>query len=379
MGLYFWIKDYLSRPSVGLTARLLALPLTVISWAYGNILDLRRWAYGRGYLQSYRIGVPVISVGNLTAGGTGKTPCVEAVCRLILGQGLRPAVLSRGYRGNLKEPWGAVSDGERVLLGPEEAGDEPVLLAQRLPGVPVLVGRDRRATARAAVDTHGAQVLVLDDGFQHLRLARDLDIITLDARHPFGNGHCFPRGLLRETPRALSDAGLVLLTRTRRANARRVENVREVVHCHSPGVPVLPTRHAPLGVVDLETQELHPLSMLQGLKVLAFAGIGTPEAFFRELEDLGARVLEAVPFPDHHSYDAASLAQLENWARLMNGEALATTEKDAVRLSAFLPLAVPVYALRIEMKVLEQEETFRRTVLETVRRTSGDEGEDGGR
>lgn len=373
MNPYFWVKDYLSRPSVGLVAGLLALPLTVLAWAYGKVLDLRRWAYGRGYLRSYRAGVPVISVGNLTAGGTGKTPCVETVCRLILAEGRRPAVLSRGYRGHLKEPWGVVSDGQHLRLGPEEAGDEPVLLAQRLPGVPVLVGRDRRRTARAAVDDHGAQVLVLDDGFQHLRLARDLDIITLDARHPFGNGHCFPRGLLRETPRALGDAGLVLLTRTRRANARRVESVRQAVHCHNPGIPVLPTRHVPLGVVNLETHELHPLSTLQGLKVLAFAGIGTPEAFFRELEDLGARVLEAVPFPDHHSYDRASLSQLENWARLMNGVALATTEKDAVRLSAFLPLAVPVYALRIEMKVLEREELFQRAVLGAVRRSPGSE------
>lgn len=366
MELYFWIKDFLSRRSVGMAARILLLPLSAPAWFYGRLQALRRWAYRKGFLRAYRARVPVISVGNITAGGTGKTPCVEATCRVLLEEGLRPAVLSRGYGGSLRAAWAAVSDGEHLLRTPREAGDEPVLLAQRLPGVPVLVGRDRRVTARVAVERFGAQVLVLDDGFQHLRLARDLDLITLDARHPFGNGHCFPRGLLRETPRALADADLVLLTRTRRADSERVETVREEVHRHNPAVPVLRTAHAPLAVVDLGNGEVSPLERLRGLKVLAFAGIGTPHAFFQELRNLGAQVLEAVPFPDHHRYDAAGLDQLDNWARLMNAQAMVTTEKDGVRVVAHLPLGVPVLALRIEMALFEGREIFRNLVRRVV-------------
>ncbi|GAB4265938.1 MAG: tetraacyldisaccharide 4'-kinase [Deferrisomatales bacterium] len=367
VGFYFWVKDVLTHRPVGAVARAVFLPLTLVGWGYGQLQALRRWAYRRGTLRADRPGVPVISVGNITAGGTGKTPCVEAVCRILVDQGLRPAVLSRGYGGRYRSAWAPVSDGTDLLMDPADAGDEPVLLARRLPGVPVLVARDRRVAAREAVARYGAQVLVLDDGFQHLRLARDLDVVTLDARHPFGNGHCFPRGLLREPPRALRDADLVLLTRTRRANANRLETVREAVHRFHPGVPVLRTTHAPLAVVDLHTGALLPLDHLKGLKVLAFAAIGTPEAFFEELQGLGARVLEAVPYPDHHRYSEADLEQLENWARLMNAEALVTTEKDAVRLAPHLPLQRPVLATRITMEVLDDPDTLAAQVCRAAR------------
>ncbi len=362
-GLHFWVRDLLSRRAVGWAAGVLFLPLSVPAWAYGRIQALRRAAYGRGLLRSEHPGVPVISVGNLAAGGTGKTPCVETICRVLLEAGLRPAVLSRGYKGSLQGAAGVVSDGSQVRLSPEAAGDEPVLLARRLPGVPVLVGRDRRETARLAVRRFGAQVLVLDDGFQHLSLARDLDVVLLDARRPFGNGHCLPRGLLRESPAALAGADLVLLTRTRRADSQRSEAVAAEVRRHNPSVPVLPTAHSPLALVDLTTGEAGPLEPLRGLKVLAFAGIGTPEAFFRELGDLGARVLQAVPFPDHHRYTPADVEQVINWARLMNAQALVTTEKDGVRLLPYLPLSLPVLALRIEMAVLDRPEEFRDRIL----------------
>lgn len=368
MELYFWLQDLLKHPARSLPGRVLLAPLAVLGWVYGRAQAGRRWAYRRGLLSSFRAGVPVISVGNVTAGGTGKTPCVEAICRLLLAEGVRPAVLSRGYGGRLRGAWAAVSDGRELLLGAEVAGDEPLLLARRLPGVPVLVGADRRQTARAAVEQFGAEVLVLDDGFQHLRLVRDLDIVTLDARHPFGNGHCFPRGLLREFPRALAAADLVLVTRTRRSHPQRLETLRAEVGRLNPRAPVLRTTHAPLAVADLVTGDLRPLEVLRDLKVLAFAGIGTPEVFFQELEELGARVLEAVPYRDHHPFTRADLAQLERWAGLMNAQALITTEKDGVRLAPFLPAAIPTLALRIEMAVLDDAEAFRTAVVGAVRR-----------
>lgn len=366
MGLYFWVREVLTHPSRSFGGKLLLSPLAVLGWAYGQAQALRRWAYRRGYLRSYRPAVPVISVGNITAGGTGKTPCVEAVCRLLLEAGVRPAVLSRGYGGRLPGPWAAVSDGEQVLVGADQAGDEPVLLARRLPGVPVLVGPDRRITAREAVERYGAQALVLDDGFQHLRLARDLDLVLLDARHPFGSGHCFPRGVLRESGRALADAQVVLFTRTRRANSQRLDALQAAVHEFSPGVPVLRTAHEPRAVVDLVTGQVSPLRDLAELKILAFAGIGTPDAFFQELTELGARVLEAVPYPDHHPFTRADVEQLERWAGLMNAQALVTTEKDGIRLAPFLPARFPVLALRIEMAVVDDPDALRRHVVSVL-------------
>jgi len=368
LGIYFWAKDLLSRPAVGWVATLVFLPLTVAAWAYARLQALRRAAYRVGLLKTHRPDAAVISVGNIAAGGTGKTPCVEAICRLLLQEGVQPAVLSRGYRGTLRGRSAVVSDGASVLLDPAEAGDEPVLLARRLPGVPVLVGADRRSTADLAVQRFQAQALVLDDGFQHLRLARDLDVVLLDARHPFGNGHCMPRGLLRESPSALRAVDLILLTRTRRAESQRTEAVREAVRRYNRAAPVLPTAHAPLAVVDLRDGTVSSLDVLRGLKVLAFAGIGTPEAFFQELGELGARVLEAVPFPDHHRYTSDDLRQLENWARLMNAQAMVTTEKDAVRLQTHPPLEPRALALRIEMAVQDGDERFRQVVLGAVER-----------
>lgn len=367
MQIHLWIREMLTHRARSAGWALVFLPLTAAAWVYGRLMALRRWAYRRGVLGSYRASVPVISVGNVTAGGTGKTPCVETVCRMLQAEGLRPAVLARGYRGSLGGRAAVVSDGATVLLGPEVAGDEPVLLARRLPGVPVLAGRHRAVTAEMAVSRFAVQVLVLDDGFQHLRLCRDLDLVTVDARHPFANGSCFPRGLLREPPGAVADADAVLVTRTRRADARKLDAVREIVRRCGASVPVLPTAHAPLSVVDLESGSTRPLESVRGLRVLAFAGIGTPDAFFREVEELGAHLLQSVPFPDHHRYRPEDLRQVEGWAGLMKAEALVTTEKDAIRLLGHLPLKLPVLAVRIAMEVLEGEEVLRKLVLDAAR------------
>ncbi len=356
----------MSRPSLGTASRVILGPLATAGWVYGQVQALRRWAYRRGWLASERAAVPVISVGNLVVGGTGKTPCVERVCRLLQDMGARPAVLSRGYRGSSTAAAAVVGDGERVLLGWQEAGDEPVLLARSLPGVPVVIGRDRRAAARKAVEAFGVDVLVLDDGFQHLRLRRDLDLVTVDARNPFGNGACLPRGLLREWPRALADADMVLLTRTRGLPPERIASLRGTVARYCPGIRILSTEHAPTGWVDLRTGELLPLEAVHGHKVLAFAGIGTPAAFFHDLKALGVRVVEGVPFPDHHPFTPEDRGKLVEWARLVHATALVTTEKDAVRLGTGLPGDLRYLALRIELRVHGEE-----VLAEALRRAAG--------
>lgn len=363
MNLYFFVRDLLSRPVMSVPSRLLLAPLTLVAWLYGRLLGARRWAYRSGALKGYRAGVPVISVGNITVGGTGKTPCVETVCRILLAEGVRPAILSRGYGGDLRDGWGVVSDGKEVSLDFRVAGDEPVLLAKKLPGVPVLVGADRRVTARAAVERYGAQALVLDDGFQHLKLARDLDIVNVDVRNPLGNGRCLPRGLLRERPQALRAAQLILLTRVNPGELGRAESLKAKIRPYNGRAPVLAARHAPVSLLDLNRGERHPLGELKGMKILAFAGIGNPGAFFQELGILGARVLEAIPFPDHRTYARGDMSKLQEWGRLMRAEALVTTEKDAVRLAPLLPLETPLFALTIELDFLEGGETFREAVL----------------
>ncbi|MBI5442950.1 MAG: tetraacyldisaccharide 4'-kinase [Deltaproteobacteria bacterium] len=371
MSLYFWLKDLLSRPSSSLSARAALWPAAGLAWLYGRALAARRWAYERRLVGRYRAPVPVISVGNLASGGTGKTPCVDTVCRILLEGGYRPAVLSRGYGGTYRGSWAAVSEGGPPLLTVEEAGDEPVLLARSLPTVPVLIGKNRSVAARAAVERYAAQVLVLDDAFQHLRMERDLDLVTMDAKYPLGNGHCLPRGLLRETPGALRSVDLVLLTRAERLPPEALEHSRGEVRAHTPRAPILAATHAPVHVTDVNRGTRESLERLVGRKVLAFAGIGWPAAFFAELENLGARVLEAVPFPDHHPYSRDDLEKLAHWAKLMNAEAVVTTDKDAVRLSDRLPLDAPLFSLGIELVLLEGEALFREAVLGVARCGAG--------
>ncbi|WP_025324365.1 tetraacyldisaccharide 4'-kinase [Deferrisoma camini] len=368
MSLYFWVKDLLSRPALGAGSRVLLAPLAAAGWGYAQIQAARRWAYRRGVLRSEDPGVPVISVGNVAVGGTGKTPCVERICRLLLARGVRPAVLSRGYGGRAEGPVTVVSDGRGEVADWRQAGDEPVLLARRLPEVAVVVGPDRRRTARVAVEL-GAQALVLDDGFQHLRLRRHLDVVTVDVQNPFGNGWCLPRGLLRESPRALADADLVLLTRTRGVPAGRIERTRELVGRYAPEAPILTTSHDPAGWTDLAGGGSLALEALRGRKILAFAGIGDPAAFFRDLDALGLRVVEAVPFPDHHPYSDEDREQLARWARLVNAEALVTTEKDAVRLAGPVPAGAPTYALAIRLRV--DDEAVLETALDRAMKAAG--------
>lgn len=366
MSVYFWIKDLLTRPATGLPSRVALWPMAALAWLYGGLLAGRRWAYRKGLLPVYRSPVPVIAVGNLTAGGTGKTPCVEKICRILLEAGYRPAVISRGYGGRYRGSCATVADGARVLLGPEEAGDEPVLLARSLPGVPVLIARKRADGAREAVSRHGAQVLVLDDAFQHLRMGRDLDVVTVDAKYPLGNGYCFPRGLLRERPATLKEADLILLTRGTRLPPEVLERSRRLLRAHNGRAPILTAGHASARLTELNRGERAPPEWLRDRKVLAFAGIGAPSGFFGELENLGARVLEAVPFPDHHPYTRQDVQKLVEWAKLMNAEAMVTTEKDAVRLVREMPLEVPLLALGIEIVVQEGEAALAERILEVV-------------
>jgi tetraacyldisaccharide 4'-kinase len=287
---------------------------------YRLVVDFRAGLYHRGVLPSYRAPVPVISVGNLTVGGTGKTPVCDAVVKHLLARGLRVTLVSRGYGGSFAGEVGVVAMGDgQLLMKAAEAGDEPCLLAQRNPALQVVVARKRAHAVRAAV-AKGADVVVLDDGFQHLAVQRDLDIVLLDSRAPFGNGQLLPAGPLREPTAALRRADLLVMT-----------HAACPVDQHPPfHGPVLRCHHRLAERLQTLAGEDRPWLVLAGRQVVAFAGIARPEDFFSALRARGVVLSATLAFNDHQDYAEEQLKRLIQTCD--NNKLLITTEKDAVKL-----------------------------------------------
>ena len=336
---------------VGLT------PLWLASQCYRGL--------AHGYLASYTWGVrrrrtlpcPVVSIGNLTLGGTGKTPLTMWVARWYQQQGWRVAVLSRGYGARPSTRLRVVSSGHGPVIDWQAAGDEPYLLACCLPGVPVLIGKDRYRTGRYAYEQFGVHVLILDDGFQHYALQRDLDIVLIDASNPFGSGSLFPRGILREPLPALRRADAIVLTRVEMAEETlpalwqqmRRWNKQQPMYCLTTVVEALYCQdtHSP---VDL--------TALRHSRVVAFVGIGNPPAFVSTLRRLGAEVAALLVFPDHHPYTPEDWQIIVATADKQQAVCLVTTEKDAVRLTPSWQASVPVYTLRIGVTFAASDALF---------------------
>jgi len=321
--------------------------LSPLAGLYGLAVRRRNRRYDRPE-NVHRAGVPVISVGNLTAGGTGKTPLVAWLARALHDAGRRPAIVSRGYGGRAGRGPVWVSRGAGPICDARLSGDEPYLLARAIPEVPIVVGADRVAAARAAAEQE-AGVLVLDDGFQHRRLARDLDLVLLDAEHPFGNGHLIPAGLLREPLDSLRRAGVVLITRTSR-DARHPETEARIRR-HNPAAPILHAGHRPCGWFDAAG---NPVPAPRS--AVAFCGIGNPDSFRRDLLAAGLSLVHFESFGDHHRYLDRELQRLRRLAT-ENDATLVTTEKDVARLGAEAgsESAPPLHAMRIEAVPYEAE------------------------
>jgi tetraacyldisaccharide 4'-kinase len=323
----------ISGEAQGLTPALERFALRAASWPYGLAMRLRNTAYERSWLASQRAGVPVVSIGNLTVGGTGKTPCVEYVARFYRGLDRRVAILSRGYGGA----------GGR--------NDEALVLEENLPDVPHLQGADRVALARTAVEELESELLVLDDGFQHRRLARDLDIVLVDATAPWGHGYLLPRGLLREPTASLRRASVVVLTRCSQVPAEQRERLRQTIGRIASGVPVVETSHRPVELSNSDGTTAS-LDLLRGGPIAALCGIGNPEAFHRTLLDLGAEVTDFRAFPDHHVYSRDDVEELRRCAGgLPAGAVVVTTQKDLVKLRLSRLGDRPLWCLRIRLGV----------------------------
>jgi tetraacyldisaccharide 4'-kinase len=306
-------------------------PLTPL---YAAAVRARTVAYGRGWLPVRRLEVAVVSVGNLTFGGTGKTPTTIALVRDLVRRGRRPAVLSRGYGRRSCEPLVVV--GPEPGLGPELIGDEPLEMARRLPGVPIVVDADRVRGGRAAIG-HRADTVILDDGFQHLRLARDLDLVVVDAGDPFGGGLLPPRGRLREPLTAVKRASAVVVSKLSGDGDERLAAISARVAEMAPALPVFGACVVPRRVqVD---NEWRAVDALAGARVLAFAGIGRPQSFVELLEAAGAEVVGHHFFADHHLYTDQEIDDICTRATAL-GATPVTTAKDSVKIPAGTAVSV---------------------------------------
>jgi len=335
--------------------------LRVATALYALATRARAGAYDRRLIKAHNLPVPCISVGNLSVGGTGKTPLVAWLIDELTALGARPAVVSRGYGGSVRGPERVTSAG-----GCETAlrfGDEPALLAARYPDVPVVVGRDRHAAGLLAATSGGATVVVADDAFQHRRLARDMDIVVLDASRGLGNGYQLPAGPLRESPASLARAGFVVLNRV--GAAPDIEGLRREVAKLAPRAALAEADLVFVGWRDGRTGA--PVELPAGAVVYAFSGIANPGSFHRTLERLGMSIKGWEVFRDHHAYSAGEIARLQRAAAACGAVAAVTTAKDAVRIPSWSG-AVPLYRAEVKLAMIRGYETLWETLKSTAAR-----------
>lgn len=327
-----------------------SLILPPLSVLYGAVTRTRLSLYRRGTFRSTKLARPVISVGNITTGGTGKTPLVEWVARTVAAKGKKVCILTRGYGRENPERQVVVSDGTKVLASPSEAGDEPFLLATNLLGIAALISNANRIEAAAGAIKHlGTDCFVLDDGFQHLRLERDLNIVAIDATNPWGGGHLLPFGRLREPLSSLSRADCVVITRADQAND--VAALRDEILRHTGNVPLFNSR---MRIKNAAEAIPSP--------VAAFCAVGNPRSFFNQVPH--EVVLERA-FPDHHRYSQADVDSLIEAARQAGAQSLITTAKDAVKLKSFT-FSLPLFVIEIEPEI-ENEAELTRLILTAVK------------
>lgn len=344
-----WFLDTVSGRRSDFGTRLARGVMWAAARGYKAGWTVREAAYALRLVRPLEVSARVVAVGNLTLGGTGKTPAVAYLARRLRDAGERVAVLIRGHGGRQLAGARVVHDGLQRRLGADAAGDEACLLADRLGDVPVLAGKDRRRTARLAVEQFEATVLVLDDGFQYRRLAADEQIVLLDATRPFGSGDLFPNGTLRDPPSALWRADQIWLTRCDHPAACDLEALTGRLAQLAPEVPVWRTVHHPARLTAFPSGQALDLARLSGARVAGLAGIGNPPAFFATLRGAGAAEVWEEPFPDHHKYTPENLRGVVERARRAGCAAVVTTEKDAVRLDLWPPGGPELWVLGVEL------------------------------
>ena len=332
------VHGILSGRKRGFWASLARALLWPTSLVYREAMAIRNRLYDRKLRRIHRADCPVISVGNITAGGTGKTPLVEYIAKYLLHRGRRVAIVSQGY-GNRRRA----------------ANDEELMLRENLPDVPHVTGKNRVNCARKAIHEHNADVIIMDDGFQHRKLHRDLDIVVIDATNPFGYGHVMPRGILRESPTSLTRADVAVITRTELAEPEELARLDERVKGLAPDIRIV---HAVTGVVSPDD--------LAGKRAMLFCGIGNPEAFRRTVVRLGAEVAGLFSFGDHHHYTENDLKDVNCAAGVEKADVILTTQKDHVKMPSRFPWQHEVSVVRIEMRITKGEDVLHDTIDSAV-------------
>ena len=356
----------------GKKAALLRGVLFSLSKVFLIIVKGRRWLYEARIIRDHPLGVQVITVGNLTVGGTGKTPVVEKFARVLTDQGRKVAILSRGYRSKpppLTQRWKnklllqdevvpprVVSDGKSLLLNSEDAGDEPYMLASNLNDVVVLTDKDRVKSGRYAIEQFGCDTLLLDDGFQYWKLAgRRRDIVLVDAQQPFGNEHLLPRGTLREPPEHIRRADTIFITKSDGETAALRARIRK----HNPNAGIIECVHWPLFFEDVfNPDQREQIGWLKGKKVATLSGIAQPESFEQSLVQQGADLVYAKRFADHHRFNQQEILNTINRAKKRRAEVILTTQKDAVRFPKIDRRDLPIFYMRVEIKILSGAKDF---------------------
>ena len=339
--------------------RVLLMPL---SWLYGSIVWIRNYCFTSGIFKQKQLPCSVISVGNIVAGGTGKTPAVAAIAKLLENKGFQVAILLRGYKRRSSEEIMVVSDDKNRLCSREECGDEADMLTRQLPNVPIVVGKQRYLTGEAAIDRFKSDVLILDDGFQHRQLARDVDILTIDATQPYGTGALLPIGTLREPITAIERADIILLTRTDAIDTQ-IADLKAELNQLTPNTPILESVHQPTSLYWLNKNKhsTMPIENLTGKRLLAVCGIGNPDAFVSTLEAYNPEAVELFAFPDHHIYTESDLQQIQQRMQQYEAEWVVTTQKDEQKLAS-LSTELPIVVLAIELAIKDGEEDLMKAL-----------------
>lgn len=364
----------------GFRAGIFRLFLWALSGLYRLGVTWRLWWFQNRLGSVHALGCLVISVGNLTVGGTGKTPVVELFARELTRRGRRVAVLSRGYKSHpvplaqrlfdrfrpieLRRPPRVVSDGRSLLLDSDMAGDEPFMLASNLKDVLVLVDKDRVKSGLHAIRKFGCDTLLLDDGLQFLRLKERLDIILVDRESPFANRHLLPRGLLREPPEQLRRAHIIFITK---CDGRDLSELRAELRRYNRHAEFVECSHKPLHLEEVFTHEVKPLSFLKDLRVGTISGIARPESFEDGLRKLGVELIYSRRFADHHRFSDGEIARMFERSKARGARAVITTEKDSVRFPRLGKRPLPVYFLRVEIEISRGHDAFQRCLQKMCR------------
>ena len=338
---------------------LLTVFLIVPSLLYGIVTAIRNKLYDWRLFTAHKLPCPVISIGNITAGGTGKTPLVISIAGTLKNNGYKPAILSRGYKGKSTVEPNVVSDGVNILSSHDLAGDEAMLMAERLPSVPVLTGTNRFALGQYAITHFNSNILLIDDGFQHRKLYRDIDICLISASRILGNAYTFPLGPLREFMYGITRASLFVLTGVAANN----DSDMVLRHC-ADKYPAIAERIKSRAILGAHYRtanikrghETYPLDFLHGKRVCCVTGIGNPEGFKKTLIEYGADVVSFLPFPDHHRYDKADITRITRNAKLAGSELIITTEKDIIKFCDFTDFYQEVFCLTVTLDVFPSNE-----------------------